>query len=402
MEPRGGKKEGRRKRKEGWKDAGSGAVALDPVPRVLVAVHDLCLRSAWGGVYVVLPPRSLREGHEDGFDPASRLEAEHGASVVHQVELYVAAAAELLPLLLLLGELHVLPLGDDGDVGRADGGEAVLCEGRVLLGVLVVLVIEEDATQATPLATVLDEEVIVGPGLEAGVVAWVVLVADVLVGAVEVLHVLLKEVGRSDVRSTAEPPGALIRLEVAVVEVHGGGHGIAGVHDGGETDGEEGHALTRLQVLDAHGATLGSSTDGIRREVSIDDGETAACLLEHCAVLKNARVAAATVRAFPDILSEFRLSVELLDLFCDGELGLAADLFHFAAHGLVALGTADHAVRYLLERLEGLPADAHIGFSGGGHGQAAAGGGTCLGARYGEGGAHEPEGTRGGGDGGGQ
>jgi hypothetical protein len=42
--------------------------------------------------------------------------------------------------------------------------------------------------------------------LKLGVVVGVVLLADLLIGAVEVLHVVEVEVGRGDVRAAAEPP----------------------------------------------------------------------------------------------------------------------------------------------------------------------------------------------------
>ena len=45
---------------------------------------------------VVLPPRRLRQRHQDRLDPAARLQAEDRTSVIHEVELDVTAAAQLL------------------------------------------------------------------------------------------------------------------------------------------------------------------------------------------------------------------------------------------------------------------------------------------------------------------
>lgn len=65
------------------------SIHLYPLPGRLEGVHDLGLPAPLLRVEVVLPPSRLREGHEDGLDAAARLKAEHGPSVVHQVELHV-------------------------------------------------------------------------------------------------------------------------------------------------------------------------------------------------------------------------------------------------------------------------------------------------------------------------
>ncbi len=77
----------------------------------------------------VLPPCSQRQAHQDAFDSGSRrVEPEAGATVVHQVELDVASASQLLPFFLLRGERHVSSLVDDGIVGWEEGKEAILNE----------------------------------------------------------------------------------------------------------------------------------------------------------------------------------------------------------------------------------------------------------------------------------
>ena len=55
-------------------------------------------------------------------------------------------------------------------------------------------------------------------------------VTDLLVGAVEVLHVVQVKVRRGDVGAASEPPDASLGLEVTVVEVHRGCKGVLGVH----------------------------------------------------------------------------------------------------------------------------------------------------------------------------
>mmetsp|Transcript_6785 Transcript_6785/g.20085 ORF Transcript_6785/g.20085 Transcript_6785/m.20085 type:complete len:293 (-) Transcript_6785:478-1356(-) len=227
-----------------------------PVAGVLEDLGDLRLRTALLGFVAVLPARRLRQAHEDRLDAAPRLEPEDGPAVVDEVELHVAAAAHLLPLLLLLREGVVLVLLHERHVGGDDGVGAVFGEGEDLVRGAVVVVVEEDAPEPAGLAAVLDDEVLVRPLFELGVVFRIVLVAHLLVGAVEVLHVLLVEVGGGDVRAAAEPPDAAVRLEVAVVEVHGGGEGVARVHHGAKAAGEEGHAVALLVALGAVHAAL--------------------------------------------------------------------------------------------------------------------------------------------------
>ena len=50
---------------------------------------DLQFSSSWTHLVVVLPAAGERQAHEDGFDAASCLQPEGGASVVHQVELHI-------------------------------------------------------------------------------------------------------------------------------------------------------------------------------------------------------------------------------------------------------------------------------------------------------------------------
>ena len=97
------------------------------------------------------------------------LEAEDGAAIVDKVELHVAAPADQLPLLLLLRELLVPVLLKNWHVGLGNCSQAVCRKLQVLVGVLGVEVVKEDATQAPRLLTMLDEEVLVGPLLELAV-----------------------------------------------------------------------------------------------------------------------------------------------------------------------------------------------------------------------------------------
>lgn len=93
----------------------------------------------------------------------------------------------------------------------------------------VVEVVKEDAPKATCLLPVLDQEVLVTPLLELGEESGVVPVTHILVGLVEVLHILWHNVAGGDVSAATKPPLAgdavpLLSLKVPVcVRVGWGG-----------------------------------------------------------------------------------------------------------------------------------------------------------------------------------
>ena len=101
----------------------------------------------------------------------------------------------------------------------------------LLVLLLFVQIVKEDAAHATGLASVRDVEVSITPRFEARVICPVVLVAGVFDGSVEVDGVFIEEVARCQVSAAAEPPGFFLAvlihcLEVAVIEMHSGGVGV--------------------------------------------------------------------------------------------------------------------------------------------------------------------------------
>ncbi len=250
---------------------------------------------------------------------------------MHEVELDIPPPPQLLPLLLLLREGHILPALDERHIRRQKRQQTVLDEGEEVLAVLfrLVEVVEEDPPDAARLAAVLDAEILIAPFLEARVVGAVVLVAGGLDGAVEVDGVLVEEVGRGEVGAAAEPPGVggavgVGGFEVAVVEVHGRGHGVVRVQDHAEAGGEELEALdVRVQrlVVDAHLLDRGAG------QAAVHDGGVDAGFFEDVAVLEHAADAAAAVGARPGVGAEF-VPVELLEGGDDGRLLGLDEGFH--------------------------------------------------------------------------
>ena len=83
--------------------------------------------------------------------------------VVHEIELHVAAAPELLPGLLSFGVRERVPTFHQRQVGGEKIARAFAYESEELVFGAVAKVVEEDAPHAPRLPTVGDEEVIVGP-----------------------------------------------------------------------------------------------------------------------------------------------------------------------------------------------------------------------------------------------
>jgi hypothetical protein len=83
-----------------------------------------------------------------------------------------------------------------------------------LNGITVIQVVKENATQAPPFPTVLDKEVVVGSLFKFGIVFWIVTIAHFFVRAMEVFHVLLVNVRRSDISATTKPPCTTLGLKV--------------------------------------------------------------------------------------------------------------------------------------------------------------------------------------------
>ena len=117
---------------------------------------------------------------------------------------------------------------DDGSIGGHGGVDVLLGEFKELFRLTVVDFVEEDSSESTCLVSVRDHEIAVRPRLELGVELFIVVVA---LASMEVLHVVLIDVGGGDLGASAEPPDTATHLKVSVVEVHRGTKGVAGVHD---------------------------------------------------------------------------------------------------------------------------------------------------------------------------
>ena len=147
----------------------------------------------------------------------------------------------------------------------------------------------------------LQEEVLVAPGLEHGVIGRVHAVASPLEGAVEMLGVLQKGVVGGEVGTTAKPPHRT-GFEIAVIEMNGGDVGVAGVQHHRGSNCIPGVARRfRPLVEDRRGQVL---------PLHLREIHTA--LLEQCPLAQNPGATAATFGAYPALLLEATLPIELL------------------------------------------------------------------------------------------
>jgi hypothetical protein len=208
-------------------------------------------------------------------------------------------------------------------------------EGEAALEAPGVEVVEEEPADAAGLVAVLEVEVVVAPALEPGVqgVGVLAVVAEALAGgaggAVPVDHVLIEAVVGREVEAAAEPPdrrlAGLLGDEEAHVHVRGGHIGVARVHDQRHAHGAE-----------AAPGQLRPARAGRRRQlVAAHVGEVDAALLEHGAVLQDARAPAAAAGALPGVLAEAGAAVLPGEGAADAVLQVEQVVAHGAAVGLV-------------------------------------------------------------------
>mmetsp|Transcript_31047 Transcript_31047/g.51290 ORF Transcript_31047/g.51290 Transcript_31047/m.51290 type:complete len:329 (+) Transcript_31047:171-1157(+) len=311
-------------------------MSLDPIPCVLTGINKFSFWGAFLWNAVVFPSSSLWKTHEDTLDTSTSLQTEHGSTVVDKVELNVTSSSHELPLLLLLGELIILVLLNDWPVGLDDGIARLLGKFKNLVWITVVLVIKKNTSQTTRLATVRDQEIAVGPSLELLVVRRIVVVADFLVGTMEVLHVILIDVARSDIRSSTEPPDTTVRLKITVVKVHGRTEWVLWVHDRRKTAREKGHTFAWFHALGTINASLGGSLQGFLWHGPVDHRKVDTGLFKDIAARHYARHSSSAVGAGPAVLLEFGGAVNILNCRGNVELSGAQHFLHFGAHGVVA------------------------------------------------------------------
>mmetsp|Transcript_7746 Transcript_7746/g.11352 ORF Transcript_7746/g.11352 Transcript_7746/m.11352 type:complete len:220 (+) Transcript_7746:425-1084(+) len=212
-----------------------------------------------------------------------------------------------------------------------------MAESEVLIGILIILIIEEDSSESTGLITVLNDEVSVGPSLELRVVIGVVFVADLLVGSMEMLHVLLIDVGGSDISSSPEPPYSAISLEVTVIEMHGGSERVLRVHNTAQSTSEEGNALAGCHSLGTINSTFGGGLECLWGHRSVNNTKINSSLFENFSSREDAGHSSTSSGTNPSIFLECSLPVDLLDGLGDGNLGLTAHLLELRTHGKVTI-----------------------------------------------------------------
>mmetsp|Transcript_63031 Transcript_63031/g.133041 ORF Transcript_63031/g.133041 Transcript_63031/m.133041 type:complete len:205 (+) Transcript_63031:1048-1662(+) len=170
-----------------------------------------------------------------------------------------------------------------------------------------------------------DQEVVVGPLLHLGVPCGIELVADLLVSAVEVPHVILIEIGRCNIGTTAEPPDPEICLKVPIVEMHGGAVRVSWMHHRGKTACVEWDLLAWFQLCtDAIHSSVVGSLQGLHRHLAINHTEVATSFFEDIPSSHHPRDPTTRLPTWAcvDFFRELRPPVNLLDGRADGLLGV--------------------------------------------------------------------------------
>ncbi len=241
---------------------------------------------------VVAPGGERRHRHQDALGPAARLQAEMRAAVPDQVELDIAAAPVGLERALRLAVRHRLAPLHDRQVGRQERIADRTRHRERGLDVGFADVVEEHAADAARLLAMLQEEVLVAPGLVARVALGAERREDIAVDDVEVARVLLEAVVRRQVHAAAEPDHRLgiarrRDRDHAHVHVHGRHVRVARMEDQ-----RDAHRLERR--LRQVGAVLRGRR---RQRATAHVRERAAAALEQRAVLDQPGDAVALERA---------------------------------------------------------------------------------------------------------
>ena len=176
-----------------------------------------------------------------------------GATVPHQIELNIAAAAVQLkgPLALAIGA--VLAQLNDRQVGRQQAVAHRLHHGQAALEAKLGKVIKKNAAHAALLGTVFEHKILVAPGLEAGVFVRPKGLQSRFASGMKVAGVFVKAVVGGQVHATAKPahaaPVAALCGQHAHIHVHCGHIGVAGVKHQRHAHGLEGRAGKLRAVL---------------------------------------------------------------------------------------------------------------------------------------------------------
>src|SRR5690349_17347888 len=176
---------------------------------------------------IVFPVCLGWETHEDRFGSSIRFQSELCAAVPHQVEFDIAPASEILPLLVAVCERDRVILFHEVPVKGRERLADTLDERKPRLlcqAAFAFQVIEKYSADSARFIAVTDEEIVVSPFFEVGVVGGMMLVADLLQVIVKIFRVCFVNVMRREVDATAEPPDILLVLQrmrdLEVTDVH--------------------------------------------------------------------------------------------------------------------------------------------------------------------------------------
>src|ERR1051326_4573149 len=172
---------------------------------------------------VVDPAHLRRQRHKNGFCPAVGFQPEQRSTVVHEVELNIAASPDALPLPFVFSPDLTLPALHDRKVAFEESGSGVPDELEEILE-MIALVVEENSADAPRFIAMLDEKVFVAGPLEPWIPFRVVPFTERFQSPVKMSRILFVKVIRRKVGPAAEPGIAIFQLQVSQVHMDGWHH----------------------------------------------------------------------------------------------------------------------------------------------------------------------------------
>src|SRR5690606_13578395 len=146
------------------------------------------------GVPVVTPGGQRWHGHQNGFSPSTRLQAEQGAAIQYQIEFHITSASVSLEFALTFTIWQFTATGDDRQIGIDETVTHAALQGKAVFKTACVEIIKEDAADTTRFLAMLQIEIVVTPLFIVRVHIIAEGLQRVATGAVEMLHIFLEAV----------------------------------------------------------------------------------------------------------------------------------------------------------------------------------------------------------------
>ena len=145
-----------------------------------------------------------RQGHEDGFRIAARLQAELGTTVIKEIELDIPATAHQLVGAFGLGPGLIQMASDDFGIDVQKRFADRTGKGKMGLRIVIEIIIK-DAANTSMLIPVWQEEILISPILEARIMLRIKPIASLFEACVKSFRIRIIRHDRVEIGAAAEP-----------------------------------------------------------------------------------------------------------------------------------------------------------------------------------------------------